>query len=412
MSDWLTSPLKDLVTFQKGKKVEVFDAPVEGGLAYIGASSLEGGQADLFSLTSHSVVSQDTDVLMLWDGERSGLVGTGLSGVVGSTVSRLRPTEAVDHKFLYFKLANGFSWIQQNRTGTGVPHVPKDLGKIFAVSYPHDLIEQRKIAIILSTVDNLIEKTQALIDKYQSIKQGMMYDLFTRGVDENGQLRSSCEEAPHLYKESELGWIPKEWECSRVGKYLKSINQGWSPNCDSDAADQDEWGVLKTTAVTWNGYSDVENKVLPSSLKPKPEHEVSVGDVLVTRAGPNSRVGVVAYVYQTRPMLMLSDKLYRLVSNGDLNGEFLSLALSSSGSQNDLSSKKTGLAESQTNISQGIVKDILIPIPSSSEQALIADILRRKSLLIEAEIKSLKKLNTLKAGLMQDLLTGKVRVGI
>ena len=81
--------------------------------------------------------------------------------------------------------------------------------------------QQQKIAKILTTVDNLIEKTQALIGKYTAIKQGMMADLFTRGIDLSGtpdtnpnygQLRPSYEQAPELYKQTELGWVPKEWE--------------------------------------------------------------------------------------------------------------------------------------------------------------------------------------------------------
>ena len=61
---------------------------------------------------------------------------------------------------------------------------------------------QRKIAKILTTLDNLIEKTEALIAKYQAVKLGMMHDLFTRGVDEHGHLRPPHAEAPHLYKPS------------------------------------------------------------------------------------------------------------------------------------------------------------------------------------------------------------------
>ena len=67
------------------------------------------------------------------------------------------------------------------------------------------LPEQREIARILTTLDNLIEKTEALIAKCQAIKQGMMHDLFTRGIDEHGHLRPPQAETPDLYKQSELG---------------------------------------------------------------------------------------------------------------------------------------------------------------------------------------------------------------
>ncbi len=72
--------------------------------------------------------------------------------------------------------------------------------------------QQRRIAEILSTLDETIEQTEALIAKYQQIKAGLMHDLFTRGVTPDGKLRPTRAEAPQLYKESPLGWIPKEWE--------------------------------------------------------------------------------------------------------------------------------------------------------------------------------------------------------
>ena len=77
------------------------------------------------------------------------------------------------------------------------------------LSLPH----QQKIAKILFTIDNVIEKTESAIAKYQAIKQGLMHDLFTRGIDLNtGRLRPTPQEAPALYKESVLGLIPRDWE--------------------------------------------------------------------------------------------------------------------------------------------------------------------------------------------------------
>ena len=78
--------------------------------------------------------------------------------------------------------------------------------------FPKDVRQQRRIAEILSTVDEAIEQTEALIAKYQQIKDGLMQDLFTRGVTPDGHLRPTSAQAPHLYKESPLGWIPKEWD--------------------------------------------------------------------------------------------------------------------------------------------------------------------------------------------------------
>jgi type I restriction enzyme S subunit len=267
--------------------------------------------------------------------------------------------------------------------------------------------EQTKIAEILSTVDRAIEQTEALIAKQQRLKTGLMQDLLTRGIDEHGNLRS---EQTHPFKDSPLGRIPVEWEVNRLGALLSSINQGWSPDCDTDSAAHGEWGVLKTTAVLWEGYQDYENKGLPPNLSPRPHLEIQTGDLLMTRAGPNSRVGVIAYVYSTRSKLMLSDKIYRLVPTKEIDGRFLCYALSSAGSQRHLSNLKTGMAESQTNISQEIVKALLTVCPPSAEQSLIAD--RLDHILSESKKSTavLSKLRSLKTALMQDLLTGRKQV--
>ena len=235
-----------------------------------------------------------------------------------------------------------------------------------------------------------------------------MQDLLTRGIDENGNLRS---EKTHEFKDSPLGRIPVEWEHVPLGSRLKCIEQGWSPDCASTPAAQDAWGILKTTSVVWSGYQDGENKSLPGNLHPRPQYEVKPGDViLITRGGPNSRVGVVVYVYATQPRLMLSDKLYRLIPDDSINGEFLARVLSSNETQRHLSTLKTGLAESQTNISQEIIRQLEIALPKKPEQERIVKALRVSGEQERLGRERLGKLRRLKTGMMQDLLTGKVSV--
>lgn len=128
----------------------------------------------------------------------------------------------------------------------------------------------------------------------------------------------------------------------------------------------------------------------------------------MTRAGPNSRV-TLSHMYQ-KPKLMLSDKLYRLQNKDTVDPEYLVLAIASAWTQRHLSTLKTGLAESQTNISQDIVRALLVKIPEPKEQARIVSALREIDRELESSRASNIKLQSLKTALMQDLLTGKVRV--
>jgi len=132
------------------------------------------------------------------------------------TIFCVKANEGVDTKWLYYSFLN--TDISKLNEATGVPSVSsKALYKLKFKWF--ELPEQRQIATILSTADAVIEKTQAAIAKYKAIKQGMLQDLFTRGIDTTtGKLRPSYQDAPELYKESKLGWIPKEWEVEKSGE--------------------------------------------------------------------------------------------------------------------------------------------------------------------------------------------------
>jgi type I restriction enzyme S subunit len=138
MSDWTSECLNQLVAFQKGRKVETSPFQTQGFEPYLGAGALSG-RYDGYASTFLAVTANKQDVLMLWDGERSGLVGYNLSGVVSSTVCKLTPNEKIDNELLYYLLLFNFDWIQNRRTGTGVPHVPKDIGRILKLDYPTDI---------------------------------------------------------------------------------------------------------------------------------------------------------------------------------------------------------------------------------------------------------------------------------
>src|SRR5690554_4715492 len=89
------------------------------------------------------------------------------------------------------------------------------------------LHEQTKIAQILDTLDTQIQKTEALIAKLEKIKEGLLHDLLTRGIDRNGQLRPTPDQAPELYKESALGLIPDEWSISRIEEVSTKVTNGF-----------------------------------------------------------------------------------------------------------------------------------------------------------------------------------------
>lgn len=164
--------------------------------------------------------------------------------------------------------------------------------------------------------------------------------------------------------------LPNGWEWSTLNTLITVMDAGWSPACPSEPSpNNDTWGVLKTTAVQNMEYREEENKVLAVSKEPRPQYEVKVGDILVTRAGPKNRVGVSCLVKKTRPNLMISDKIIRFhLAEVGISESYIALCLNAGATAGYLESAKSGMAESQMNISQDKLKLSPIPLASTHEQ--------------------------------------------
>src|SRR5207249_4251875 len=107
-----------------------------------------------------------------------------------------------------------------------------------------------------------IRRTELVIAKLKRMKQGLLYDVLTRGVDDNGELRPIPSEAPHLYNDSPQGRTPTSWEVAQLGSMLVCIDAGKSPDLVDIPANPGQWGVLKVSAVRPEGFQSSENKVV------------------------------------------------------------------------------------------------------------------------------------------------------
>lgn len=404
MSEWKEAPLGQLVTFQKGRKVETSTFARDGFQAYLGASGLGGGN-DGFAETKLAVMAKSTDTLMLWDGERSGLVGYEREGVVASTVTKLSPCETVHPKFLFFALSSHFEWIQHRRTGTGVPHVPKDLGRILKLRVPKDWRVQRRIASILSCIDTAIEKTEALIAKHQQIKAGLMHDLFTRGVLPNGQLRPPRNEAPELYQETAIGWIPRDWQCELLDK-LALRGSGHTPNKDHP----EYWnGGIKWVSLADSHrldqlyISETELEISHKGIQNSSAVLHPAGIVVLSRDA-----GVGKSAITTEPMAV-SQHFMCWKCDHRLDNHFLYYWLQF----NKRTFENIAMGSTILTIGLPYFKRLKIACPVGlEEQQSIASRLRSADATLTALRTDMTKLQKQKLGLMQDLLTGKVAVKV
>ncbi|WP_434149148.1 restriction endonuclease subunit S [Methylocaldum gracile subsp. desertum] len=234
---------------------------------------------------------------------------------------------------------------------------------------PEDVTELRKLILDMAVAGYLSQHEQSdepaldLLGKLLRTKQKL--------IAEGEVARRKPVKAEELQETT----IPAHWETITLDDAISTIDAGWSPACLSRPRDDEtKWGILKTTSVQTLRFLPHEHKELPASLEPRPQYEVQVGDILITRAGPKNRVGICCVVDQAPPRLMISDKLIRFHIVDDLiNARFIALCLSAGEPGRILERLKSGMADSQMNISQDKLRAITIPLPPMHEQLRILE---------------------------------------
>jgi type I restriction enzyme S subunit len=289
----------------------------------------------------------------------------------------------VDAKWIYYNLLN-YDLSRLNEA-TGVPSINRDY--LYQISFYYwEPEEQRKIAEILTTVDDAINQTEALIRKYQRIKQGLLQDLLTRGVDENGEVRQYL---PTNFQNTSVGKIPKSWRIGSITDFATNFDSKRIPLKQEDRTkkqgDYPYYGA--SGIIDW-----IDDYIFNDEL------------ILVGEDGENviSRNLPLAFRVKGKCWVNNHAHVYKPLIN--VNITFLEELLESI----DYSRFISGSA--QPKLTQSILNKIPLPIPPSDEQQRIGSIIDVYNNLLFNEIMALKKFQILKQGLMQDLLTGEVRV--
>jgi type I restriction enzyme S subunit len=199
---------------------------------------------------------------------------------------------------------------------------------------------------------------------------------------------------------------PVSWTAIALSEAVEGKFTGPSPTCDErQIASPDEWGLLKTTAVTWSGWDETAHKVPPRRYWGNKAIEVHADDVLITKAGPRHRVGVVVHVPATRSHLMVSGKMVGLRPRpAVVLPQILAALLSTRGPQDYLNSRTSGMAESQTNFSDAALLETELVVPTMGEQLAIAEVLQAMNTQVLLAKAKLAKLTLLGQGINRGIL--------
>jgi type I restriction enzyme S subunit len=311
----------------------------------------------------------------------------------------------VDSRFLWRKLEwyyrqPGLLALQQQTTGIINLKFVEYLAT--PLDFPVSILEQTKIAEVLDVLDTTIRQTEAIVEKLKQIKQGLLHDLLTRGLDASGELRLPQSEAPHLYKESPLGCVPNEWTVELLDS-VATRGSGHTPS--------------KSAASYWNGgikwVSLADSHRLDKIYIKETDKEISelglanssavkhqAGTVILSRDAGVGKSAILA------GEMAVSQHFIAWLCGESLSNLYLYFMLQ----RMKPTFESIAIGSTIKTIGLAFFKKLKIVIPSRAEQDRIVEVILSNEAALQTHSEELAKLRLQKKGLMDDLLTGRIRV--
>jgi type I restriction enzyme S subunit len=316
------------------------------------------------------------------------------------TAYAVKAKKSIDEKFLYYLL--DISDLKELNESTGVPSLNRETLYNLKVNYPTLEDEQKKISEILTSVDKVIELTEIEIEKLKNLKKGVMQDLLTKGIGHT------------KFKDSPIGKIPENWEVKTLDE-LKLDKNGivdgpFGSNLKTIHYRTEGIPIMQSGFVTSNRFFAKKYLYVDQEkFDEQKRSSIQGGDILMAKIG--AKCGTCAIVPSNHPVSILAGNSMKLTFNQKkISNEYVLLNLHLWGELGSLDRLKTETAQPALSITS--LKKAKIAVPSINEQVKIVKSIDSIDKSIVLKKKKFEQVNKLKKGLMQDLLTGKVRVKV
>ena len=417
---WTERPLAELATITSGgtpsRDVEAF---WDGEIPWVTPTDISACDTNVLSQTKERISRRGLSASSARLVPAGSILLTsratvGEARIAGLAVSTnqgfksLTATAAMDSRFLFYQVQRCRGLFERYAAGSTFVEIGKRDTSRIPIAHPIDVEQQRRIATILVGIDNAIESTEALIAKHQLIKTGLMYDLFTRGIGADGRIRPTTDSV-----HTKFGAIPAQW---RLGSILELTDRDRQAiltgpfGADLGSGDFVEEGVpVLRIGNVQAGRLDIEDllHVAPRKAELLARYRVKEGDLLFARQGATTgrnaladdRVSGSLINYHIIRVALDHRRCAPLFVEAAFNCEVIKRQI-----ERD---KGRGTRE---GINTAQIVSLEFPIADVEEQRRISAVLTAQNNRIESERAVLASLRMQKAGLMQDLLTGKVRV--
>ena len=162
--------------------------------------------------------------------------------------------------------------------------------------------------------------------------------------------------------------IPKAWIHIKLNSLINKIQAGKNFKCPEIPVNQDTVGLVKISAVTWGRFNPQETKTVDDESKINPDLFINKGDFLVSRANTIELVGASVIVEEINYQIMISDKVWRILTNEKANKQYIDFFLKSRQGRKEIETRATGNQQSMRNIAQKAFSAIEIPYAPPKEQ--------------------------------------------
>jgi type I restriction enzyme S subunit len=335
------------------------------------------------------------DLLFSWSATLTALIWRDYDAILNQHIFKVVPYEYVSKEFLAFCLLRSIEELKKGAHGTTMQHIKKRELDFHKVAVP-PLVEQDRIAEILTSVDDSIRATEAVIAQAERVKRGLMEDLLTGGLGSEAIAR---------------GEVPEGWEVRTIDDWSIDIidgDRGKEYPKFNDFSDSGYCLFLNAKNVTKNGWSFSENSFIDESRHQKlRKGMLERGDIVITTRGT---IGNVAWYDASVPndvcRINSGMAIFRN-STSQILTSYLEAQLKAVPIQKQIEMLTYGSAQPALTIKT--LKSLKLPVPAKAEQQRIVAVLEDITGAINANQAVMQSIQIIKRGLMDDLLTGRVR---
>jgi type I restriction enzyme S subunit len=403
-ADWKVISISEMAKTFKGKlPTRVLEAPTQKSRPYLLLDGLRGG-THVYTEETYLPSVTESDSVLIADGSKSGFTVRGVAGILGSTLLAFRAREGCNPSFLFHVLSSLFPYLNSATTGTAIPHLDQDLLLQLRLAVPPPC-KQAAIAQLLDAADTAIERCEAAIQKARQLRKSLLSDLLSCGVDNNGRVRKRRDLD---FVKTPLGRLPATWEISSVGGEFE-LQNGFTLNADRRPRFRKRKYLrvanVQRDALDLEDVQELEAHETEFALR-----VLQADDLLVVEGhADRMQIGRCAIVDERAVGFTFQNHLFRLRTRGRVVPGFGCLWLNSEYAQrfwNARCATSSGL----NTINQRTLRKLLVPVPRKSEQDKFVELVQSQRTHLESLMAKRDSLAQLKKSLMQDLLTGAVRV--